>query len=169
MNRFNFGNVVTNGMQTLSVAGFTGANYIQNIKRQKIADASSALNNLSSEEVKAYGQMKAERIREELRQNQNKTNPMEHLSDEEQKKYGERKAEDLRNYINKSSEEEEGIDDLVSGGVFPTTPQAVALNDKVNSDLEYLSQYRIYRRDGSRFAETSVQEILSERDKGGDK
>ena len=61
MNRSNVGNVVTNGMQILSV----GATTASRIFRDR---ADSALNNLSPEERKSYFEMKANKMRDEMRE-----------------------------------------------------------------------------------------------------
>lgn len=61
MNRSNVGNVVTNGMQILSV----GATTASRIFRDK---ADSALNNLSPEERKSYFEMKANKMRDEMQE-----------------------------------------------------------------------------------------------------
>lgn len=64
MNRTNVGNITTNAVQTMAVSGFTSAGYVQNKRRAKLADASSALNNLTEEEVEKVGQKRAEELRE---------------------------------------------------------------------------------------------------------
>ena len=117
MNRYNYGNQITNGMQILSVGGFTGAGYVQQRKQRKIADASSALNNMTEEEIGAVGKMRADKLNEEVRQHSNKTDGMTHLTNEEQQAFGDKKAEDLRKYINGNDEDGEStsVDELVSG------------------------------------------------------
>ena len=140
MNRSNIGNQVTNGMQVLSVAGFTGGNYAKNSKKQKLADASSALNNMTEDEVSQVGQMRADQMREQVRQHQNKTDGLSHLSDEEQQSYGDKRADDLRKYINgdDESEENQSVDELVSGISSMNTPQSEALAKSINTNSEYL-------------------------------
>ena len=140
MNRYNFGNQTTNGMQVLSVAGFTGGNYAKNTKRQKIADASSALNNMSIDEIKQVGQMRADSLREELRQHQNKIDGMTHLSDEEQQAFGEKKADDLRKYAMGEHGEDDisSVDELISGISSMNTPQSEDLSKAINTNSEYL-------------------------------
>lgn len=66
MNRFNFGNQVTNGMQILGVAGTTAAEFKKQSDRQALADAASALNNMSMDEIKRVGQYRADRLRDEM-------------------------------------------------------------------------------------------------------
>ena len=140
MNRSNVGNQIANGMQVLSVGGFTGGNWVGQAKKRMLADASSALNNMSQDEVKQVGQMRADQMREELRQHQNKTDGMSHLSDEEQQSYGDKRADDLRKYINGDGEEEESqsVDELVSGISSMNTPQSEALTRSINTNSEYL-------------------------------
>lgn len=59
MNRSNIGNVVTNGMQILSVGATTAS-------RIFLGRADSALNNLSKEERTTYYKMKADKMRDEM-------------------------------------------------------------------------------------------------------
>lgn len=72
MNRSNIGNVVTNGMQILSV----GATTASRIFRDK---ADSALNNLSPEERKSYFEMKANKMRDEMREYNSKNESVDDL------------------------------------------------------------------------------------------
>lgn len=58
MNRVNAGNIVTNGMQILSVGATTASRLF------KKENADSALNNLTDEERKQHFQIEADRIRE---------------------------------------------------------------------------------------------------------
>lgn len=161
MNRANFGNIVTNGIQTLAVSGFTGANAYKQSQRQKLADASSALNNMTLEEAGQVGKMRADELNEQVRQHNNQTNGMEHLTDEEQKKYGDKKAQGLRDYING---EEESIDDYLEGGIAPQTAQGIQINENTIRKLKYLEERVAYVRDGSRFAK--LDEMLDR--EGGD-
>ena len=140
MNRSNIGNQIANGMQVLSVGGFTGGNWVGQAKKRMIADASSALNNMSQDEVKQVGQMRADQMREELRQHQNKTDGMSHLSDEEQQSYGDKRADDLRKYINGNDSEEDvqSVDELMSNISSMNTPQSEALTKSINTNSEYL-------------------------------
>ena len=72
MNRSNIGNVVTNGMQILSV----GATTASHIFRDK---ADSALNNLSPKERKDYFEMKANKMRDEMREYNSKNESVDDL------------------------------------------------------------------------------------------
>ena len=67
MNRFNFGNVVTNGAQILSV----GATTASGVFRDR---ADSALTNMTKEERAEYGKYKADLIREEMANYKEKEN-----------------------------------------------------------------------------------------------
>ena len=58
MNRANFGNIVTNGMQILSVGATTASRLF---KKESV---DSALNNVTDEERKQHFQIEADRIRE---------------------------------------------------------------------------------------------------------
>lgn len=66
MNRFNYGNVATNAVQTLAVSGLTASHEIQNAKRRQIDNAASALNNLSKEDLERVGQMRAGKLMDEV-------------------------------------------------------------------------------------------------------
>ena len=140
MNRANFGNQITNGMQILSVAGTTASGWEKGRRQQKLADASSALNNMTEDEVSQIGQMRADQMREQVRQHQNKTDGMVHLSDEEQQAYGDKRADDLRKYINGNDGEEDvqSVDELMSNISFMNTPQSEALARSINTNSEYL-------------------------------
>lgn len=72
MNRSNVGNIVTNGMQILSV----GATTASRIFRDKV---DSALNNLSLEERKNYFEMKANKMRDEMREYNSKNESVDDL------------------------------------------------------------------------------------------
>ena len=67
MNRFNFGNVITNGAQILSV----GATTASGVFRDR---ADSALTNMTKEERAEYGKYKADLIREEMSNYKEKEN-----------------------------------------------------------------------------------------------
>lgn len=72
MNRSNVGNVITNGMQILSV----GATTASRVFRDK---ADSALNNLSPEERKNYFEMKANKMRDEMQEYNSKNKNVDDL------------------------------------------------------------------------------------------
>lgn len=72
MNRSNVGNIVTNGMQILSV----GATTASRLFRDK---ADSALNNLSKQEKKDYFEMKANKMRDEMREYNSKNKSVDDL------------------------------------------------------------------------------------------
>ena len=72
MNRSNVGNIVTNGMQILSV----GATTASRIFRDK---ADRALNNLSPKERKDYFEMKANKMRDEMREYNSKNESIDDL------------------------------------------------------------------------------------------
>ena len=72
MNRSNVGNVVTNGMQILSVGGTTASRLFRD-------KADSALNNLSPEERESYFEMKANKMRDEMREYNSKNKSVDDL------------------------------------------------------------------------------------------
>ena len=67
MNRYNFGNQITNGTQILSVAGRTAAGDIYQSRQRKINDLSSGLNNLSEDELRQYGRYRADQMRQQMK------------------------------------------------------------------------------------------------------
>lgn len=141
MNRSNVGNVVTNATQTMAVSGFTSAGYMQNQRRARLADAASALNNLSEDEVRQLGQYKAEQTRQQIREGENVTSGVARLSDAEQQKLGEKRAEDLRIYIN---EEPEDVDEVMADSVYDTlkSPQQKELKLNAEKNLGWLADYK---------------------------
>ena len=156
MNRANFGNQITNGMQILSVAGTTAAGWEKGRRQQKLADASSALNNMTEEEVNAVGKMRADKLNEEVRQHLNKTDGMMHLTDEEQQKFGDKKAEGLRSYINGNEEDGEttSVDELVAGIKSTKSPQSESLATSVKRNSDWLIKRNLSRGENGRFVST---------------
>lgn len=159
MNRYNFGNVVTNGVQTLSVAGFTGSNWAEGRKRQKLADASSALNNL----VDTSDMKPNEAFNAQL---------------DAAKQVGEMRASKLQSELDEFQENQSGIDDLIKDSSmvgekqskqkdpweYLNSPQGEELRTAIN---ERVSRFKFYTRDGSRFKK--IEDIVSELNKGGNK
>lgn len=72
MNRSNVGNIVTNGMQILSVGETTASRLFRD-------KADSALNNLSPEERESYFKMKANKMRDEMREYNSKNKSVDDL------------------------------------------------------------------------------------------
>lgn len=166
MNRANVGNQVTNGMQILSVAGTTAASFHQMSKQRHLADASSALNNMTEDEVKAVGEMRADKLRNEVsRYNAKGESPYQHLSDEEAGAYQASVADDMRK---KAYGDNEDIDELMGGTPFETmrSPQADAIRKYIENNLDFS---RNYVRDGSRFRKMTREDLIKELKGGTDK
>lgn len=134
MNRANYGNVVTNGMQILSVGATTAA--------RTLGRAETALNNLSKDERKSYFQMEADKLRNEI--NQYKTggkSATQHLSEQELTDYRKKQADDIRKKTYGGGEE--SIDTLMEGaetGIPPlqnNSPQVEQLKLKEQRDKEW--------------------------------
>lgn len=158
MNRANFGNIITNGVQTLSVAGFTGSNWKKGSDKARLADASSALNNMSEDEVRAYGQMQADKMRSEVsRYNAGGQSPYQHLTDEEAGQYQEAVANDMRRKINSGSED---VDDIMGGTPFGglNSPQAKAIRTYIENNFDFT---RNYVRDGRRFRKMTKEDLIN--------
>ena len=165
MNRFNFGNQTTNGMQMLGVSATTASAFEKQSQRAKLADASSALNNLSEEERAAWGQTQANKMRDEMnRYNAKGASPYQHLTNEEASKYQEKIAEGMRQKI---SGEEESIDDLMADTPYQNlnSPQAKAIKTYIENNFEFMGSYV---RDGRRFRRMTEEDFINKLSKGGD-
>lgn len=131
MNRFNFGNVATNGMQILSVGATTAA--------RTLGRAETALNNLSEDERKSYFQMKADKLRDEVnRYNTGGESATQHLSEQELTDYRKKQADDIRKKT--YGGEEESVDTLMEGSVSylqNNSPQVEQLKLKEQRDKEW--------------------------------
>ena len=88
MNRYNFGNVVTNAMQIGSTGTFTAA--------RSLGNAANALNNLSPKERKEYSEMEADKIRSAVKEynEQKEFERMESLIE------GTPQSKELNDYVN---------------------------------------------------------------------
>lgn len=131
MNRANFGNIITNGVQTLSVAGFTGSNWKKGADRARKADAASGLNNLSDEEAGILGEARADGMRQQIAENI-------------ESKLGD----------NVDAVMDEGLFERLR------SPQAKQLKQKVNADLDWYKNYRINRNTEERIVEKGMTKIL---------
>lgn len=131
MNRFNFGNVATNGVQILSVGATTAA--------RTLGRADTALNNLSEDERKSYFQMKADKLRDEVnRYNTGGENATQHLSEQELTDYRKKQADDIRKKT--YGGEEESVDTLMEGSISylqNNSPQVEQLKLKEQRDKEW--------------------------------
>ena len=112
MNRSNLGNQVANGMQVLSVGTFTGGNWKGQQKQRRLADASSALNNMSLDEAKQVGRMRAEQLKEDVRAHDNNYDGKSLLTDEEQKMVGQTKATELKENARQVQNKTNGVVNL---------------------------------------------------------
>lgn len=128
MNRSNLGNQVANGMQVLSVGAFTGGNWKGQQNQRKLADASSALNNMSLDEARQVGKTRAEQLKEEVRQHQNKVDGMLNLSDKEQQAFGQMRANQTREQVRQHQNK-------VDGMIHLSDEEQKAYGDKRADDL----------------------------------
>ena len=131
MNRFNFGNIATNGVQILSVGATTAA--------RTLGRAETALNNLPEDVRKSYLQMKSDKLRDEVnRYNIGGESATQHLSEQELTDYRKKQADDIRKKTYGS--EEESIDTLMEGSVSylqNNSPQVEQLKLKEQRDKEW--------------------------------
>lgn len=111
MNRSNVGNVVTNGMQILSVGATTASRVLK-------GKADSALNNLSKEEQRAYHEMGANKMRDEM------------------KSYNERQS--------LPETDEISVDSIMESAGFEmsaNSPQSTNIQQKVNNDISFSREW----------------------------
>lgn len=135
MNRSNVGNVITNGMQILSVGATTAKGMLGN--------ADKTLSNLSQEEQERMYKMKANKIRQEMSEYETKgQSALQHLTSQEKTAYREKQAEDIRKYI-KNNENEDSIDDIMQGMELKNnSPQVEALNIHTKRVAEWNDFYK---------------------------
>lgn len=143
MNRFNFGNIATNGMQILSVGATTAA--------RTLGRAETALNNLSEDERKSYLQMKSNKLRDEInRYNTGGESATQHLSEQELTDYRKKQADDIRKKT--YGDEEESIDAIMEGaenGIPPlieNSGEVKHIKIKETNDNEWLVRQKQLRK-----------------------
>lgn len=140
MNRANYGNVVTNGMQILSVGATTAA--------RTLGRADTALTNLSKDERKSYFKMEADKLRNEI--NQYETggkSATQHLSEQELTDYRKKQADDIRKKT--YGGEEVSVDTLMEGGVpylENNSPQVGHIKEKETGDNQWLVRQKQLRK-----------------------
>lgn len=136
MNRSNVGNIVTNGMQILSVSAASAKGILGRNE--------TTLNNLSRKERLDYKNMQADKIRDEVETYYNKgSSPMQHLSQDEITKYREKQADNIRKMISEG-EETESVDDIMSNtisGMKENSPQIEEIKLKLQRDNEWYNSY----------------------------
>lgn len=156
MNRANFGNQITNGMQIMSVAGTTGAGFINASNQRRINDLSSGLNNLSDSELAQVGQMRADQLKQQISEFYNPPEPVEKnetfnqkvkrltsgydkLSDEELNKLGDIKAAEYRKKISDFNKPKT-VDEILSDNdlnLKENSTQIKSIKTKISNDVEY--------------------------------
>lgn len=148
MNRYNFGNVMTNGTQILSVGSTTASR----VFRDK---ADSSLNNLGIEE-------KTKKI-------SNESKIMQNLSEEEQSKYYQMKADKRKSQIEKWENKTKSF------AIEENSEQAKALNTRFANDTEWQDTIGVRFTNKATGRMVSQEEALKllidkdKRNKGGDK
>lgn len=166
MNRANFGNVITNGMQVLSVAGTTAAGAARASRQQHLADASSALNNLSEEQLGQVGQMRANKLMEEVeRYNAKGESPYQHLTPEEAGEYQSARADQMRAFARGS---DESVDDLMEGTAFSRlqSPQAQNLGTFIENNFTYNPFF--VKGEKGKFKKGTLEDLGLTRKNGGE-
>lgn len=147
MIRSNVGNVVTNAMQIGSVSAHTAAGMVRGAKKEKLAQAQNALNNLSDEERSRYVQMQADKMREQTEQYYGQaSSPTQHMSLQEQADYQSAVAESRRKFTKKQFEPEDGeqsVDDIMQGLELKVdSPQGEELVIKSRTDVQWLDDWK---------------------------
>lgn len=156
MNRSNVGNVVTNGMQILSVGGTTTSRLFRD-------EADSALNNLSDDEKKSYYEMKADKMRDEIKKyNSGGASPDQHMTEKELYDYQEAVAENRRKYTERTlNADNESVDDLMgyTKNLRNVGEQGKNIAMKAERDLGWLKD--LYKERDEPL-ENIINEVLSE-------
>lgn len=147
MNRSNVGNVVTNAFQVQAVGATTAS--------RVLGRADSALNNLSQEERARYGEMQANKIRDEMRAYETGGASMtQHLSEQELTDYRAKQAEKAKEFTyGKDEEEAESIDDLM---LQPNSPQVQELATRVKADMFWTEMYNKNKEKGDETEDADV-------------
>lgn len=139
MNRSNIGNVVTNAFQVQAIGATTAS--------RVLGRADSALNNLSREERIRYGQMQANKLRDEMRAYETGGASMtQHLSEQELTDYRAKQADKAREFTyGKNEEESQSVDDLM---LQSNSPQVEELSTRVKADLFWTEMYKQNKEKG---------------------
>lgn len=156
MNRNNTGNVTTNAMQILSVAGTTASGYIDKAKRARLGDASSVLNNYAEQNgiskvdaAKEIGRFEADKLSQSMKEQKDSSNrynsggssPFQHLTEKEAKDYQQKRAEDIKKYTY-GNDEETDVDKIMGDtGLKLDSPQAEELERKRQRDLDWYNTW----------------------------
>lgn len=135
MNRANFGNVITNGMQILSVGATTAS--------RTLGRADKVLSNLSKEEQDKLYKIKADKLRTEMNEYETGgSSAMQNLSPEEKTAYRQKQAENIRKFTNEDKNKD-SIDDIMQGMELKNnSPQVEELNIHSRRIAEWNDLYK---------------------------
>ena len=162
MNRYNLGNVITNGTQILSVGATTAA--------KTLGRADQTLNNLSDDEKSAYYKMKSDKIRDEInRYNTGGESAIQHLSEEELTDYRKKQADDIRKKT--YGEEEESVDVIMEGTtqlLRDNSPQVKPLNIRAKKIEEWYGDWLKSKNKISNKGKHELLKILKGEDEDAD-
>lgn len=141
MIRSNTGNIVTNAVQIGSVGLTTASGVLKHL-----GSADNALNNLTKDERKQLGEVRANKLRDEISRYQTGgENSLQHLTPEEQTDYRAKQAEDIKKYTYRQQEEsEESIDTYMKDvdSIYTTnSPQVENIQSKLSNDREFLNDW----------------------------
>ena len=141
MNRFNFGNVITNGQQILSVGATTASKVFRN-------KADSALNNQGTQQPSQPTSQQGK--------------IMQNLNEEEQSKYYQMKADERKAQIEKWENKPKSF------AIEENSEQAKALNTRFANDTEWQDTIGVRftnKATGKMVSQEEALKLLKERDK----
>lgn len=155
MNRVNRGNIVTNGVQILSVGATTASRLF------KKESADSALNNLSSDEKEDYFKMKADKMRDEINKyNSGGFSPEQHMTEDELHDYQKAVAENRKKYTEKTfNSDNENKEMNVDALIASVSPQSTNIRKKVKGDVAWGEDWRNEMIEGQR---KDIKNVISE-------
>lgn len=141
MNRSNVGNIVTNATQIMSVGATAASGVIRSL-----GSADTALSNLSKQEKAELGQVRADKLRDEVsRYKTGGDSSLQHLSEEELTKYRQVQADDIRKFSDRDSVEGEStVDDYmadVKSSYTDNSEQVKHIVNKLTSDRDFLNNW----------------------------
>lgn len=141
MNRSNVGNIVTNGMQILSVAGTTAA------KIFNLGEAHKTLNNQDDNNVDKImsGSGNNSKSTTNSRTTPKEKTPLETIAGVMAPGVTDMKAfadEADRRMLNKGKQKEDSLDDIVNNFYKPNSSQVKEIQTKLKNDNEFINSWK---------------------------
>ena len=132
MNRANFGNVITNGQQILSVGATTAS--------RLLGHAESALNNLTKEERTDYYNMKADKMRDEISEYKDGKKSIDEAMGQQDKQ---------NSPIKVKSEQEQPLSTYVSNNLADLKERLAKMNIGIDYSFKDPKTGRIMKKDNA--------------------